>query len=366
MSDALLALEQLDEELKRVKALPLVPWHSASRGMLVSRLEEWRAHTRQAKELLKLLQLEQLKNPELKGISLQEVEKTLTQNETILTRNIAFEEDKKSRKIDLGEKLHVPELGTDLENKIHRQWLSLHRVREQVTIQLRRADGMETGAKELEERLFGMLKTKEEELNVLKRERDQLKRDKFFGANEGRSLTEMENELQELLQQFAVEKHAVFDQLEQSKKKLDEFSLHHAHVGERTKKLEHLVHELTKRHVDVLSSLKKERDFARKLALDLETETAQLRALYSKELLTLEEKKHALRKEAEDTFRRQITELQQKSQRQEANLREMDSLVREKERQLQRMAEKVPTEENTIPQPFTINEKKRLRNRNSQ
>ncbi|MBM3282008.1 MAG: hypothetical protein FJY86_01545 [Candidatus Diapherotrites archaeon] len=345
MTEALLLLDQLHDELSKFKALPFVPWEQANRAQLVERLKQWHDHTKQSKELVTLLQLEQLKHPEMKSINLREAETFLVKTDEVLARNMNFEKDKTNRKIDLTEKIHTPALGAELEARMHRQWLTLHRAHEQLAIALRKTLSTNTSAKAIEGELFNLVKTKEEEIQNLKNERDQLKREKFFTNNEKYSLTEMENDLQDLLQRFAIEKHALYDHLEQGKKKLDEYSTHHMHLDHKTKKLEQMVNELQKKHVGISTVLKKERDYARKLALDLEGEAASIRATYAKELLTLDEKKHALRQEVEEKHAQKIALLEKKVREQEHIIRELDAIAREKEREVARLAEKIPEKE---------------------
>lgn len=344
MSEALLVLDQLQNELNTLKSLPMVPWNQANRSQLVERLKQWHSHTKQVGELLTLLQLEQLKNPVLKDVDVREAETFIKKTSEVLERNIQFEKDKTNRKIDLTEKVTTPALGAELEARMHRQWMTLQRVHEHAHIALRKTFSDTKPSKGMEGELFSLIRTKDEELQKMKQERDLLKREKFFGPTEKHSINDMENELQELLQQFAIEKHAVIDHLENGRKKLDEYGVHHLHLENKTKKLEHLVHELTKKHVSLLTLLKKERDFARKLALDLETETASLRAIYSKELLSLEDQKHAIKREAEEKHVNKVSQLERKTKDQEALIKELDALVREKERQIARMAEKMPME----------------------
>ena len=346
MTEALLLLDQLHDELSKFKALPFVPWEQANRGQLVERLKQWHAHTKQSKDLLSLLQLEQLKHPSLKGINLREAETFLVKTDEVLARNLSFEKDKTNRKIDLTEKVTTPALGAELEARMHRQWLTIHRAHEQLSIALRKSFGGDTTtAKAMEGELFNLVRTKEDEIQTLKQERDTLKREKYFSPTDKYSLTEMENDLQELLQRFAIEKHGLYDHLEQGKKKLDEYSTHHMHLDHKAKKMEQMVHELQKKHIGITSVLKKERDFARKLAMDLESETAGTRALYAKELLTLDEKKHALKQEAEDKHAQKISLLEKKVREQELVIRELDAIAREKERQVARLAEKLPEKE---------------------
>ncbi len=345
MSEALLLLDQLQEELTRFKSLSFVPWENANRAQLVEKLKQWHTHTKQSKELLTLLQMEQMKYPELKDINLREAETFLQKTDEVLGRNLNFEKDKTNRKIDLTEKVTTPALGAELEARMHRQWLALHRAHEQLSIALRQSMVNPTNAKAIEGELFSLVKTKEEEIQKLKQERDVLKREKYFGPHEKFSLTDAENELQELLQRFAIEKHGMFDHLEQGKKKLEEYSTHHMHLEHKTKKMEQMVHDLQKKHISIAGALKKERDFARKLALDMEGETASIRALYSKELLTLDEKKHALKQEIEEKHRQKISTLEKKTREQEQLIRELDALAREKERQVARIAEKLPEKE---------------------
>jgi uncharacterized coiled-coil protein SlyX len=357
MSEAILLLDQLQDELHTFKSLPLIPWTQANRAQLVERLKQWDTHTKQVRELLNLLQLEQLKTPALKDVDVREAETFVKKNHDVLERNLQFEKDKTNRKIDLTEKVTTPALGAELENRLHRQWMVLQRVHEHFHIALRKSMNDSQPVKGMEGDLFSLIRTKDDEINKVKQERDQLKREKYFGPNEKYSLTEMENELQELLQQFAVEKHGLFDHLESGKKKLDEYANYHMHLENKTKKLEHLVHELTKKHVGILTLLKKERDFARKLALDLETETATLRALYSKELLSLEDTKHSIKKEIEEKHAQRIMQLEKRANDQESLIKELDALVREKERQLSRMENKSPLEKKpneTLSRPKKI------------
>ncbi len=346
MTEALLLLDQLHEELSKFKALPFVPWEQANRAQLVERLKQWHDHTKQSKDLLSLLQLEQMKHPELKNINLREAETFIQKTDEVLSRNLSFEKDKTNRKIDLTEKVTTPALGAELEARMHRQWLAVHRAHEQLSIAMRKSfSGDSTTAKAIEGELFNLVRTKEDEIQTLKHERDTLKREKYFSPTDKYSLTEMENDLQELLQRFAIEKHGLYDHLEQGKKKLDEYSTHHMHLDHKAKKMEQMVHELQKKHIGIATVLKKERDFARKLAMDLESETANTRALYSKELLNLDEKKHALKQEIEEKHRQKISLLEKKVREQEGIIRELDAIAREKERQVARLAEKLPEKE---------------------
>lgn len=345
MTEALLLLDQLNDELSKFKSLPFVPWEQANRAQLVERLKQWHEHTKQTKELVTLLQLEQLKHVEMKNINLREAETFLVKTDEVLSRNLSFEKDKTNRKIDLTEKIQTPALGAELDARMHRQWLTLHRAHEQLSIALRKSFGNDTSAKAMEGELFNLIKTKENEIQNLKQERDTLKREKFFSTNEKYSLTEMENDLQELLQRFAIEKHGLYDHLNEGKKKLDEYATHHMHLDHKAKKLEQMVHELQKKHISISTILKKERDFARKLALDLESESAAIRAMYAKELLTLEEKKHAIRQEIEEKNSQKVTTLEKKVREQEHLIKELDAIAREKEREIARMAEKLPEKE---------------------
>ncbi len=360
MSNALLLLDQLHEELGKAKALPFIPWQQTNRHALVSRLKEWQNHTKQAKELVQLLLREQIQNPELKEIQVGEVHELLHQNDAVLSRNLTFEEEKlRSKKADLSEGITVPTLGSEMDARMHQQWLSLNRLTERMQLVLRKSDHNETTTKELESKLFGLLKTKETELEQLKKERDSLKREKFFGNTTKKSHIEMENEMQELMHDFAVEKHVVGDHLQTSRKKLEEYTTNHTQMENKIKKLENLVHELTKKHIEIQGVLKSERDFARKVAMDLESETASLRATYAKELLHLEENKHRIKREEQEKVEVRTHEMESLLNEQRSHIKELEALVREKERHVARLTEKMPQEklesDSTIQtqQPFT-------------
>ncbi len=348
MSETRLVLDQLQDELHKLKSAPLIPWNQANRAQLIEKLHEWHTHTQHVGELLTLLQIEQLKNAALKDVDVREAETFVKKTGEMLERNIRFEKDKNNRKIDLTEKITTPALGAEIEARMHRQWMALQRVNEHMHIALRKSYADEKPVAGMEGDLFSLIRVKEEELQKIKGERDQLKREKYFGPTEKYSLTEMENELHELMQEFTINKHDVFSHLENGKKKIDEYAQHHTHLEHKAKKLEHLVHELQKKHITMLSMLKKERDHARKIALDMESETASLRAMYSKELLSLEDRKHAIKKESEAKHAQTIAQLERKTREQEALIREMDAMVREKERQIGRMAEKMPAEKKEV------------------
>ncbi len=352
MGNALLLLDQLHEELGKAKSLPYIPWQQANRTMLVSRMKEWQSHTKQAKELIHLLVREQLQDPTLKEIQVGEVQELLHQNDTVLARNIQFEEDKlKTKKLDLSENISVPTTGSEWDARMHQQWLSLNRLTERMQLILRKTEHAETNTKELETKLFGLLKTKEVELEQLKKERDGLKREKYFGMPLKKSSIEMENEMQELMHSFAVERHVVGDHLERSKKKLEEYTVNHSQMENKIRKLESLVHELTKKHVEIQGILKAERDYARKVAIDLESETASLRALYSKELLHLEENKHRIKREEREKLESKLQEMETQTKEQRLHLKELEALLREKERQVARMTEKTPQENKNENKP---------------
>jgi hypothetical protein len=166
--------------------------------------------------------------------------------------------------------------------------------------------------------LLEALQKKEDELNEMQAKNIELKRKTYFGLVLEKSVAEMEQELHEMDKRLS---ESVASTKKSLKTHLAQINYVEGSFAELSKQVEDIeaVHAgFVEKSVELLRELKKETDFARKLALEIEHETMEKRSAYTKELLSLEEKKVAIEEKLKEKYEKDVLEM--KKQLEEKNI----------------------------------------------
>jgi hypothetical protein len=229
-------------------------------------------------------------------------------NKTLISlrRNVALEEAKKEAPFDLKEQTEVPELYAFIGEKIMSLLLKtrfavervhLHAIKERVTPEQERATA---------KNVLNLLQMKEKELQELKEKYEKLKQKSLSASLAEKNSAEMEKEFNSLNKKIEAECALIENNFAEFRKKMDSINSEFNSLRLKTKVLENIVSEFSEKAMDLISLLKTERDNAKQMLMEIESESLSLRGMYSKELLKLNEAKIQAKKEIEKELREKM------------------------------------------------------------
>ena len=88
-----------------------------------------------------------------------------------------------------------------------------------------------------------------------------------------------------------------------------------AQLIEKAQNTEELQYTFSKKSLDLLKEMKKERDYAKKVALDVEQETMKMRGDYTRQLLGLEDAKQDMKQKIKERYDNEIRELKEENEK---------------------------------------------------
>ncbi len=286
-----------------------------------SKLHEIRTNLEKIQEDL---QLEGFANPPLN----KELIENLKKLENFLLNNLELESKKKSEE-------PVPDLYSDIQNKILILLLEAKYYIEKVKIYLNTTEEPKKEAKSLLE----ALRKRTEELENLKRKYEETRRKSYFGILPESTYLDLESELEEnrVLIERAVEsyekesafiKESISSLLSHLQKKEEEYKKIVRHL----KLFLHKSNEYSKR-------LKKERDFAQKVALEVESEVAHIRGHYLDSILQMEKEKQLYRSEIEGALENKYSKIQEENIQMRDMIIKLREIISDYDKKLSRLEE---------------------------
>src|SRR3989344_2503792 len=135
------------------------------------------------------------------------------------------------------------------------------------------------------------------------------------------SAADIEKELNELSAKLSAEDSLLEEGVSSCRKQLEQLSVRQAELSGKTRNIREMQARPSEKTAELVTMLKKERDYAKKIVLDIEHETLQLQNTYSNELLNLEEEKIRAKNDAYEKFKERVG-------RQDAELNEKKELIR--------------------------------------
>ena len=224
-----------------------------------------------------------------------------------LRRNIALEEAKKEMPFDIKEKTEVPELYAFVGEKIMSLLLKtrfavervhLHSIKERITPEQEKATA---------KNVLSLLQTKEKELEELREKYEKL-RQKNLSVNLGeKTVGATEKEFNSLVAKIETESRLIEGSFTEFRTKMDLVNKEFNELRLKNKVLENLSTELSEKGNELISMLKIERDNAKQMLIEIESDSLSLRSTYSRELLKLNESKVLARKEIEHDLREKMS-----------------------------------------------------------
>jgi hypothetical protein len=239
---------------------------------------------------------------------------------TVLEANISMEKKKKLRQelVNEREPIEVPDLYSSLQQKILTLTLkaryNLDKARNFMIA--RKTPFVKKGS--TAKNLLEALSAKEEELNELKNKNIELKRKTYFGTLQEKGVAEIESELHEMDKKLSESVGETKKSLKTHLAQINYVEGSFVHLKNKVEEIENLHATFAHKTIDLIKELKKERDFAKNLALEIEQDTLNIRSNYTKQLLELDEKKHNIEERMREKYEKEL--LQSKKQIEEKNI----------------------------------------------
>ncbi len=263
---------------------------------------------------------------------------------TVLRRNTEMEHHK-IEKIRAGgvqgfaEAIAVPELYSELEQRTLSVLLKCSYAVERMRVFDRKKEPL-MQAKAAQRNVLELLEQKEKELEQLRRRYEESRKNTFMGLVEKEGLIELENELNELFRSLEGKSVATKKLVEAARQSFTMLERQLLEIEERMRIHEETESQITQKTFEVLTALKKERDFAKKMLIEIEQETIQLRNTYSKELIGLQEEKMGFKNRLEEEMGKEAKELRHELRQRMEMIRHFQGTLEQKEKRIAELEEK--------------------------
>lgn len=319
-------------ELVRQKA-----WSEHSRQGIVAVLEQSLEKLEALKSLLEKIQ-KGLGAEEGAGIKehLLEMEKQLA----VLKRNLEFERSKKSSQDDLLKQGEPKEQYAALEQIVQALLLRTRYILERVQLRANKQLLLPGQEKSTARNLIDLLERKESEIQELKQKYSDARKRALTGVSELADSATVEQEMNMLARKLEVQQNDLEKAYFESRKSMEAMQRSNMVLRKEVMSLQQLFANYFSKNFELITLLKKERDFAKKIVMDIEHETLQLRSAYSRELLSLEEAKVAAKREAEERFLGRLKKLERECEQKQQLTGQLQGMLQDREKKLSEIEEK--------------------------
>lgn len=243
----------------------------------------------------------------------------------------------------LAENVVAPDLYSSLEQKVLGLTLKSRYLLERVNIHLRKHESKPFIGSKSTKDVLDLLSEKETELQRLKQKHEELQNTGVIARLAEDTPADIEHELNSFSRKLSTETKLLSDAFELNKKKLVEMELSQKQIEARMNMFEHVSQKHFEKALELITLLKKERDYSKKLVLDIEGETLSLRNTYSRKLLGLEEEKTRIKSEAFENFRKTLS-------KQENDLTDKTELIKSLRETVQNREQKIKKLEEQLKQ----------------
>ncbi len=319
-------------------------WSELSRDGFVYTIVDILPRLEELNELFTEIDSEIDKSEESSRPEVKEILKDINTLIILLQRNKEMEQSriKKIKQQNLqgiAETITVPELYADLEQKTLSLLLKCTYIVERIRVfQRKRMPIMNTKA--AQRNVLDILEKREDELQSLKKKYDETRKHSFLGMVEKNTANEIEHELNALARKLETQTSLAKKAFESNKIAFQHFERQMMETQELVYGIEELEAQSIGKTFELITMLKKERDYVKKVLIEIEQETIKLRNSYSKELLNIQEEKIAMRNDLEEKYERKITGMRKEIRQNMELLTHFKDTISKKEEKIVELTEK--------------------------
>ncbi|VVB99347.1 Uncharacterised protein [uncultured archaeon] len=318
-------------------------WGKLSRRGFVYNIENMLPGIEDIYSLFQMVRNETAKLNEAEAPDVSEFLGELSKLITQLKRNREMEEARlqkiKSQGIEsIAETVTVPELYSEMERKTLASLLKSSYLAERLRIFERKKEPL-LQTKAGQRNILDLLAKREEEVQALRKKYEETRKDTFLGLVEKESSAETEKELNEISRSIESRTALMRKAYDSLKAESEQYQKQQLELGQRVLSVEELQAQMTGKTFELITMLKKERDYAKKMLIEIEQETIQLRNTYSKELLGLQEEKLSIKNTLSERYDKETAELRKENRDKAETIRHLQEIASERENRVKGLVE---------------------------
>tara|TARA_Y100000310_G_scaffold327376_1_gene393646 strand:- start:14387 stop:15547 length:1161 start_codon:yes stop_codon:yes gene_type:complete len=346
-------MEKIEDEITEVRGKASgKPWGAFSRRAFIYNLETVVPGLEELHSLFQLARNEIEKKAEANRFDVGSHLKELNQLITVLKRNKELEharvEKAKRQNIhEMADTITVPELYSDLEQKTLGILLKSNYLVERIRVFERKHEPI-MKTKGAQRNVLDILEKREDELADLRKKYEETRKNSFLGLVEKESSIETEAELNKLSRSLEGKTALMKKAFEDMREDFESYQRKMQEAESKINSVEEIESQITGKTFELITMLKKERDYVKKVLIEIEQDTIQLRNTYSKELLGLQEEKINLKNSLEEKYEKETKELK-------AELHEKNKLIHHFQETVSRKEKKLHSLEDNLDSLELIN-----------
>ena len=321
-------------------------WGSQSRTAFVASLAKVVGKLERLKEQFERVEKELSKGAAVGAPDLKELLREFEKEIKVLDNNLEMEKGKKSRAKDsnIFEKEENEELYRELSQKVQTLLLRARYMAERLNVFALRQSSAPLEGKSTAKQMLDLLQAKEKEIEELRGKYSDIRKRSYLGQVQEETSADLEEELSSLSVRMGARASEVAKEISMHKSQLEYIENSYAALKKQVDDLQEIFNNYVEKSLELITMLKKERDYAKKVVLDVEHETLQLRNSYTHEMLSLQENKLRAKKEVEEKFKRGLEKLRKELREKEDLLKTFKKLAEDKtgkEKDLENKIEKL-------------------------
>ncbi|MCX8158137.1 MAG: hypothetical protein N3D73_00545 [Candidatus Diapherotrites archaeon] len=186
-----------------------------------------------------------------------------------------------------------------------------------------------------------LLEKKEGEFSELKKKYEELRSKTHLGLLEEKTVADLEKEFYDEIRKQDVEIKIIVNNINSFEKELEELGNKYKKIRGMLSKMEEISEKQINLASELVKQLKKERDYAKRVLLDIENETLKIRSAYSKELLALEQEKEIAREEAYQKYKTNLGKLRKEIEQKDELIADLRKIIETREEKIKLLNKKI-------------------------
>ncbi|MFH1390751.1 MAG: hypothetical protein ABIH20_00385 [Candidatus Diapherotrites archaeon] len=332
-------VEKIEDEITDIRQKASgKPWAAFSRRAFIYNLETVIPGLEELYSLFQFARTEIEKKAEANRFDVGAHLKELNQLITVLKRNkemehIRIEKAKMQNIHQMADTITVPELYSDLEQKTLGILLKSNYLVERIRVFERKHEPI-MRTKGAQRNVLEILEKREDELADLRKKYEETRKNSFLGLIEKESSIETEAELNQLSRSLEGKTALMKKAFEDMRDYFENYQRKMQETESRINSVEETEAQITGKTFELITILKKERDYVKKVLIEIEQDTIQLRNTYSKELLGLQEEKINLKNSLEEKYEKEVKELKEELKEKNKLINHFQETISRKEKKL--------------------------------
>ena len=286
-------------------------WGNASRTVFVASLARTVGKIEALEERFKRVKKELGKGAKVGAPDFSELLAEFAATLKILENNLSLEKSKKSvvKESNIFEKEENSDLYEDLSQRVQTLLLRARYMAERLNVFVLRQSSTPLEGKSTAKQMLDLLQAKENEIGELRGKYENIRKQSYLGYVQEQTSVDLEQDLSNLGMRMSAMANELRGEISLHKKQVEYIENSYAELKERLDTMQEIFNDYVEKSLELITMLKKERDYAKKVVLDVEHETLQLRNSYTSEVLSLQENKLSAKKEVEEKFKKEFDSL---------------------------------------------------------